>query len=187
MLAPTLETARLVLRHPRPEDFDSFAAFCADEEATRYLGGVQPRPLAWRSWCAVAGAWQLRGYSMFSVIEKATGRWVGRVGPWMPEGWPGTEVGWGIAPEAQRKGYGREAAVAAVEFAFDVLGFETVIHCIERANAPSIALARSLGSKLLRTDVPAARHRCRRPGTSTDRRATSGARGGESGDDGSAR
>jgi len=25
---------------------------------------------------------------MFSVIEKATGQWIGRVGPLQPEGWP---------------------------------------------------------------------------------------------------
>ena len=29
------------------------------------------------------------GYAMFSVIEKETGRWVGRVGPWTPADWPG--------------------------------------------------------------------------------------------------
>ena len=155
MLAPTIETPRLVLRHPSAEDFEAFAAFSADAEATRYIGGVQTRVQAWRLWCAIAGAWQVRGYSMFSVTEKATGRWVGRIGPWMPEGWPGTEVGWGVVPEAQRTGYGREAAIAAIDFAFDVLGFETVIHCIDAANTPSIALAKSLGSKLLRSGVPA--------------------------------
>jgi RimJ/RimL family protein N-acetyltransferase len=155
MLAPVIETARLVLRHPAAEDFDAFAAFSADEEATRYLGGAANRPQAWRAWSMLAGAWHIRGYSMFSVIEKATGRWVGRVGPWMPEGWPGTEVGWGIAPEAQGKGYGKEAALAAIDYAFEQLGFETLIHCIEPANAPSIALAHSVGSALLRTAVPA--------------------------------
>ena len=33
---------------------------------------------------------------MFSVIEKDSGRWIGRIGPWQPEGWPGTEVGWSL-------------------------------------------------------------------------------------------
>jgi RimJ/RimL family protein N-acetyltransferase len=111
--------------------------------------------MAWRSWCSIAGAWQVRGYSMFSVIEKQTGRWIGRIGPWMPEGWPGTEVGWGLVRDAHRKGYAREAAVAAIDFAFDVLGFETVIHCIDPGNAPSIALAENLGSTRLRTGVQA--------------------------------
>lgn len=92
---------------------------------------------------------------MFSVIEKSTGGWVGRVGPWMPEGWPGTEVGWGIARDAQRKGYGKEAAACTIDFAFEELGFETVIHCIQPENAPSIALAKSLGASLLRQNVAA--------------------------------
>ena len=35
---------------------------------------------------------------MFSVFEKDSGRWIGRLGPWEPHGWPGKEVGWGIVP-----------------------------------------------------------------------------------------
>ena len=155
MLAPVLETPRLLLRHPSAEDFDAFAAFCADPEAMQFLGGAIPRPVAWRAWAMLAGAWQIRGYSMFSVIEKASGRWIGRIGPWMPEGWPGTEVGWGIVRGVQRTGYGKEAATAAIDYAFSQLGFETVIHCIDPGNAPSIALASSLGSRLLRTGVAA--------------------------------
>jgi RimJ/RimL family protein N-acetyltransferase len=153
MLGPTLETDRLILRPPAPEDFDAFAEFAADESASRYLGGAQPRALAWRAWATITGAWVLRGYSMFSVLEKATGRWLGRVGPWMPEGWPGTEVGWGIVPDAQRQGYAREAATSAIDWAFEHAGFREVIHCIERANHPSIALAESLGSSLLHPGV----------------------------------
>lgn len=155
MLAPTIETERLILRHPSAEDFDAFAAFCADEGAMEFLGGAVPRSLAWRAWCTLAGAWQIRGFSMFSVIEKTTGEWVGRVGPWMPEEWPGSEVGWGIAPRAQRMGYGREAAIAAIHYAFDKLDYQTVIHCIEPDNTPSIALANSIGSTLLRKNVAA--------------------------------
>jgi RimJ/RimL family protein N-acetyltransferase len=152
-LAPVLETPRLILRHPEKDDFELFAAFAADPELTRYLGGPQDRTQAWRSWCSIAGAWQIRGFSMFSVIEKRTGRWVGRVGPWMPEGWPGTEIAWGIARDAQRHGYGREAALATIDYAFDQLGFETAIHCIEPANEASIALALSIGSTLMQSDT----------------------------------
>ena len=86
-------TPRLLLRPLQMQDFDSWAAFMADPEATRFLGGAQPRALAWRSFMTMAGAWHLQGFSMFSVIERSSQRWVGRLGPWMPEGWPGTEVG----------------------------------------------------------------------------------------------
>ena len=69
----------------------------ADEESARHIGGVQERATAWRGFCQFAGAWHLQGFSMFSVLSKSDGRWIGRVGPWMPEGWPGTEIGWGIS------------------------------------------------------------------------------------------
>jgi RimJ/RimL family protein N-acetyltransferase len=84
------------------------------------------------------------------VIEKSSGRWVGRLGPWVPEGWPGNEVGWGLAREAWGKGYATEGATAAVDWAFDTLGWSEVIHCIAPDNAPSQAVARRLGSTPLR-------------------------------------
>lgn len=151
ILGPTLETARLWLRPTAAEDFERWAQFCADERAMRWLGGVQSRALAWRTFATMAGSWATRGYGMYSLLDKASGRWLGRVGPWMPEGWPGTEVGWGLHPEAQGRGYAHEAAVAAIDWAFDALGWTEVIHNIDPGNEPSAALARRLGSRVLRT------------------------------------
>lgn len=146
MIGPTVETARLVLRVPQESDLDGWAAFMADERSARFVGGVQPREAAWRSMATMAGSWVLKGYGMFSVVERASGRWIGRLGPWTPEGWPGTEVGWGILPEFWGKGYATEGAAAAIDWAFDVLDWGEVIHCIDPANAPSIAVAERLGS-----------------------------------------
>ena len=73
-----LETPRLLLRPLEMCDFEAFAAFHAEPESMRFLGGVQPREVAWRTLMLMAGAWHLQGISMFSMIEKATGRWVGR-------------------------------------------------------------------------------------------------------------
>lgn len=146
MSAIRIETERLILRPIQREDFDSWAAFMADEEAARFIGGAQKRSTAWRSFCGMAGAWHLFGFAMFSVIEKASGRWIGRLGPWQPEGWPGTEVGWGLAREAWGKGYAGEGAAAAIDWAFANLGWTEVIHCIDPENRPSQALAERLGS-----------------------------------------
>lgn len=152
---PTLETARLILRPTALEDLDGFAALSANPESARFIGGVQPRAVAWRAMSAMAGSWVLQGFAMFSVLEKSTGRWVGRVGPWMPEGWPGTEVGWGLLRDAWGKGYATEAATAAIDWAFDHLGWTRVIHCIVPENSPSAEVARRLGSKNLgRVDLP---------------------------------
>jgi RimJ/RimL family protein N-acetyltransferase len=142
-----IETPRLLLRPTRLEDFDAFAAFQADAESMRYLTAPQPRSVAWRSFLNMAGAWAMQGFAMFSVIEKASGRWVGRVGPWQPEGWPGTEVGWGIASDRCRLGYATEAATAAIDWAFDNLGWTEVIHVIDPNNLASQGVARKLGSR----------------------------------------
>src|SRR4029079_17129423 len=100
-----LETARLILRPPRLEDFDAWAEFQDDEIATRYIGGRQVRATAWRTFMGMCGCWHMTGIAMFSVIEKSSGSWVGRLGPWFPEGWPAPEVGWGIARPHWGKGY----------------------------------------------------------------------------------
>jgi len=77
-------------------------------------------------------------------------RWVGRLGPWQPEDWPGTEVDWDLAREAWGKGYATEGAAVAMDYAFDVLGWTEVVHTIEPANVASQAVARRLGSTILR-------------------------------------
>lgn len=128
----------------------------SDEATAKHLGGTIPREVAWRQFAAMVGAWVLNGFSMFSFIERSSGRWVGRGGPWVPEGWPGTEVGWGVVASAQRQGYAKEAATAAITWAFDKLdklAWSDVIHCIDPANSASIATARSLGSTLQRSGV----------------------------------
>jgi RimJ/RimL family protein N-acetyltransferase len=145
--APRIDTPRLVLRPIGLEDFDAYAAFMADADAARFIGGMQPRSMAWRSFMTLAGAWCLEGCSMFSVLEKSTGRWVGRVGPWQPDGWPGTEVGWGISREYWGRGYATEAATAAIEWAFTTLGWDDVIHVIDPANSASQVVARRVGAR----------------------------------------
>ncbi|WP_420477945.1 GNAT family N-acetyltransferase [Brevundimonas sp. FT23028] len=149
MTGPVLHTERLILRPIALEDFPRWAEMMADPEASRFLGGVTPAATAWRGFMTMAGAWSLTGISMFSVVEKDTGLWLGRIGPWRPHGWPGNEVGWGLHPDAQGKGYGVEAATATLDYAFDVLGWADVIHCIDPDNTPSQRLAARVGSRNL--------------------------------------
>jgi RimJ/RimL family protein N-acetyltransferase len=149
-LGPTLETGRLILRPPVDGDFDGFCAFHADEKAMTWLGGVSSPPVVWRIMRTIAGSWALDGFGMFSVIEKASGKWIGRIGPLQPHGWPDREVGWGLLTEAQGKGYAMEAAIASMDFAVDILGWDQVIHTINPGNAASAALAGRIGSQIMR-------------------------------------
>ena len=146
---PHIETPRLLLRLPRLDDLDPWAEMMADAEAAKFIGGVMPRSVSWRGLMTMIGAWHATGIGMFSVVEKSSGRWVGRLGPWMPEGWPGSEVGWAIVRDRWGKGYATEGAEAATDWAFDHLGWSRVIHSIDPANVASQAVARRLGSQNL--------------------------------------
>ena len=147
---PVIETERLLLRLPRLEDFERYAELHADEAATRYIGGQLPRSAAWRRFLQMPGAWALQGFAMFSVIDRASGLWVGQLGPWRPDGWPGNEIGYAFHPDAWGRGYALEAAVRAIDWAFETLGWDTIIHCISPDNLASLKVAQRLGSTLLR-------------------------------------
>ncbi len=158
MLGPTLTTARLVLRPPLQEDFDGFSGMASEGDTMRYIGGLASRDAAWRTMATLSGAWSLLGYSMFSVLKRDTGEWIGRLGPWRPGGkdgnWPGDEVGWGLKKSATGFGYAQEGSVAAIDWAFSHLGWTHIIHCIDKNNLASIALAKRLGAHLERQDIP---------------------------------
>ena len=145
-VGPTLETERLILRVPQAGDFERYAEMLADPSSV-HIGGPLARHEAWRRFLQMPGAWVLQGYAMFSVLEKATGRWIGQAGPWQPDGWPGTEVGYSFHPDARGKGYATEACALAMDYAFEVLGWDEVIHSIAPANAASQAVACRLGAR----------------------------------------
>jgi RimJ/RimL family protein N-acetyltransferase len=142
-----VETPRLLLRVPRLDDLDPWATMMADPEVARFIGGVMPKAMVWRTLMVMIGAWHAHGFAMFSVIEKASGRWIGRLGPWQPDGWPGTEVGWAITRDRWGHGYATEGAIAATNWAFDHLGWTEVIHAIAPENVPSQRVAERLGSR----------------------------------------
>jgi RimJ/RimL family protein N-acetyltransferase len=144
-----LDTPRLILRPPRAEDLDAWSGMMADEPSARFIGGVMPPSVCWRQLMTMIGAWHAQGFAMFSVIEKSSGRWIGRLGPWQPEGWPGTEIGWAIVRDCWGKGYAGEGATAATDWAFDTLGWSGIIHSIAPENHPSQRVAQKLGSRNL--------------------------------------
>ncbi len=143
---PQLETERLLLRPWRPDDFGRYAEMFA-HPATSHIGGPLARGEAWRRFLQMPGAWALQGFAMFAIEEKASGLWMGQAGPWQPDGWPGTEVGYALHPEAFGRGYATEACAAAMDWAFNELGWTEVIHSISPDNHASQAVARRLGSR----------------------------------------
>jgi RimJ/RimL family protein N-acetyltransferase len=151
-MALELQTERLTLRPLAPGDFEAYAAMMTDPRVARFLalGGLVPsRETMWRSFATILGHWQIRGYGFFAVIERDSGTWVGRVGPLMPEGWPGLEAGWGIDARWWGKGYAPEAAIAAIRWTFAANpDLPRILSLIDPANENSRAVARKIGETL---------------------------------------
>lgn len=162
-----LETERLILRPLRGDDFDDYAAMMADPDvagglaegdgATRGGGpggppekaGLEPMD-AWRNLAMFIGHREIRGFSHWALVEKGTGLFVGRAGPWRPHGFPGLGVGWCLARAHWGKGYASEAGRAALAYCFSMLDAEEVISLILPGNDRSIAVAERIGHRHLR-------------------------------------
>lgn len=151
---PHVETERLILRRFQQSDFEVYASMMADPEVVRHLGGeTAGRDEAWRHLAMLAGHWQLKGFGHWAVEVRDTGRFIGRVGLWYPEGWPEHEVGWVIAPDHWGRGYAVEAARPALHHAFETLRLAHVISLITPANRRSIRVAEKLGGHLEKRDT----------------------------------
>jgi ribosomal-protein-alanine N-acetyltransferase len=148
-----VETERLLLRQWRESDLDAFAEMMADPAVTRYLTGSGPldRHHSWRALATYIGHLQLRGFTHWAIELRATGEFIGRAGPWRPDGWPALEIGWAIAPKHQGHGYATEAGRAAQRVAWEALRPGRLVSLVRPANEPSIAVARHLGGELTET------------------------------------
>ena len=143
-----LTTDRLRLRQFRETDLDAYAAIQADPVVARHVGDGEPtdRETAWRLMALFLGHWTLRGHGQYAVEERGSGAFVGRVGLWHPEGWPGLEIGWLIGRDRWGRGYAPEAGRAVARTAFAALGVDRLISVIRPDNAASIRVARKLGA-----------------------------------------
>jgi RimJ/RimL family protein N-acetyltransferase len=146
-----LETERLILRPFAVGDFDAFAAMYADPRVAQFVtedGKPLSRFAAWRAFAGIVGHWKLRGFGLFAVMERASGAFVGRIGPWEPEGWPDFEIGWALRPEYWGRGYATEAVKQCIDYAFTELDRDHISSFIAPENTRSIRVAERVGERL---------------------------------------
>ncbi len=150
--APTLETARLILRPFRESDLDAQAAIMRDPETVRYLGGsAMTREETWRRMLCAPGLWTMLGYGYWAIERREDGRFIGQIGfadfkrdvePSI-EGIP--EMGWIFASDVGGQGYAAEACAGALTWADDALDAGEYTAIIAPGNARSIRLAERCG------------------------------------------
>ncbi len=148
---PTLETERLRLRAFRKSDVDDYAALKGNSQVVRFLANSSEpwdRGRSWRHMAFLMGHWQLGDAGIWVVEHKETGEFMGTAGFSAPEGWPGFELAWILAPRYWGHGFATEAARAALDYAFTVLEKDRVISLIHPENQASIRVAERIGESL---------------------------------------
>ena len=149
-----LETDRLRLVPLDSSRAEELAEIYANPEVARYIGGDRLTGEGTRAQVALfEQVWRARGYGQSALIERATGRMIGRAGLHYWANWDEVELGYVLATNSQGQGLAREAAQAWLQWAQAHLPQDDLIAVIQPANIPSIALAERLGFTFDRCDV----------------------------------
>jgi RimJ/RimL family protein N-acetyltransferase len=155
-----IETERLLLRLPRPEDAEQLLEFVSDDEVMRPIGGeagdIEQAQESVERWIR---RWERDGVGQFAV--DLDGVLIGRVGllVWDTRTWTTasyadageqaeTEIGWALTRRFWGHGYATEAARAAREWAYAERGLDRLISMIAPENLRSQRVAEKLGARV---------------------------------------
>jgi RimJ/RimL family protein N-acetyltransferase len=141
---PVIETPRLVLKGPAPEDYPDFEVTFSTWRS-RYMGGPLNAYEAWMLYAAEIGHWEIRGFGMWMIHDRATDETYGMAGGWQPSQWPEREIAWIIWPKAAGNGFALEAVDAARRHLY-AAGWDGAVSYVDPMNLDSIRLCERLGA-----------------------------------------
>jgi RimJ/RimL family protein N-acetyltransferase len=147
-----IETERLLLRPLQVEDVDDLVAMHSAPEVSRFMTVLDP-DLALRRVEQDQRDWRERGHGLMAIVDRQSGRFLGRTGLRYWPQFDETEVGWALPPEYWGRGLATEAARAAADWGFRNLDVPYLTAMIRPDNDRSIAVAGRLGMSLLRPDL----------------------------------
>lgn len=141
---PQLQTTRLILRPAQLTDFATYAEIAMSDRATGF-GGPMTHKAAWDDFNQMVASWQLRGFGLFTVVDKSSADILG-FAPFDHEyGDPEPEIGWILTAAAEGRGIASEAGAALRDYAVAQLG--TVVAYSEPDNHASHRVSAGLGGQ----------------------------------------
>jgi RimJ/RimL family protein N-acetyltransferase len=142
---PQIATARLRLRAPRLTDYPAYEALFTSDRA-RFMGGPFSVDAAFADFCQGVAGWMLRGAGMWTLCLPGQDAPLGWIYLWQEKGDPEPELGWVLVPDAEGKGFAREAAEAVLPHALALFGAGGFVSYIDAGNDRSARLAAALGA-----------------------------------------
>lgn len=145
-----IETARVMLRNWRDSDRDVYLATCNSPAVTEHIGGPAAIADVDVALARIAKCQNDNGFSFWAIERKADGALLGYCGLRICDDLQrpvhgDVEIGWRLREEAWGQGYAREAAEAALAWAWANLDVERVVSFTVPANERSWRLMERLG------------------------------------------
>lgn len=143
-----IETERLLIRKWEPSrDLDDALAIYGDPQTMRFIPcGALNREQTERLLLRFIERDEKDGFGIWPVVHKDERRVIGECGiTHIPCHETDIEIAWIFNQAYHGRGYATEAARAVKEYAFAQAGVAQLYALIDRANAPSIAVANRLG------------------------------------------
>ena len=147
-----LETQRLRLRKFTMDDFASVFEMYSDPETMAHY----PKPYdeagvrRWIHWSLEN--YRQYGFGLWAMIRKDTGEMIGDCGLTMQkiDGQSLPEVGYHVRKDCWRQGYGREAARAVRDWAFENTPYTCLYSYMKYTNLPSQKTAAAMGMRKIK-------------------------------------
>ena len=117
------------------------------------LGGVRDGQRADEELAGEVRLWGARGFGMWTVREKLTGKFDGIAGLMLRADGRGVALRFAFWPEAQGRGFAREAAAAALRYAHEDSGLDRVVAVTREQNFASRTLLGGIGMRPCETFV----------------------------------
>lgn len=144
-----IDTERCYLREMTMEDLDALYELYAGKDMTKYMEPLYADRKEEEAYTRayIDNQYYYYGYGMWLVMERENNRLLGRAGLDNHEihGQIELEMGYAIAYEKQRQGFGTEVCQAVIRYAKEFLEFRRMNCFVQKENEPSIHLLRKLG------------------------------------------
>lgn len=144
-----LETDRLIIRSFEEEDFPEFSLMCADPAVMEFFPSTLNEEESKKLYDRICTHYETYGYSLYSVVRKDTGEWIGFTGllnvPFECHFAPAVEIGWRLKSSCWGKGFATEAAEKVLDYAFSELQLDEVVSFTATINLRSIKVMERIG------------------------------------------
>lgn len=147
-----IETKRLILREMTLDDQQDIYNIVANEETMKFyrkefLSMYAQRWITWN-----LDNYKKYGFGLWAMILKDTGELIGDCGITIQniDGELLPEIGYHINKNFWRQGYGKEAASAVRDWAFNNTKYDCIYSYMTSDNVPSYSLAASIGMRKIK-------------------------------------